>query len=245
MTNVALVTGASRGLGAAIARRLAADGWTVAVNGVDRAEVEAVAASIDDAGGRARAAVADVLDGDAVGRMVERVSSDHGPIGCLVVNATGPQPPAPLDDVRWQQIADELDYFVRSPLLLGEAVLPGMRARGAGRIVHVDSEVVSKVPAARSAYVTAKSAQVGLMRSWALELAADGITVNSVAPGFVPVERHADVDRAEIEAYLAGVPVGRMGVPDDIAHAVAFLASNEAAFITGQRLVVDGGRGLT
>jgi 3-oxoacyl-[acyl-carrier protein] reductase len=100
------------------------------------------------------------------------------------------------------------------------------------------------MPPGRSAYVTAKSAQIGLTHSWARELAPYGITVNAVSPGFVPVERHADVPGAVKGAYLATVPAGRMGTPEDIAHAVSFFASEAANFITGQRLVVDGGRGL-
>jgi len=104
--------------------------------------------------------------------------------------------------------------------------------------------VVDVPPPGRSAYVTAKTAQVGLMRSWARELAPLGITVNTVAPGFVPVERHADVSAETRDAYLASVPAGRMGRREDIAHAVSFFASEEAGFVTGQRLVVDGGRGV-
>jgi 3-oxoacyl-[acyl-carrier protein] reductase len=119
-----------------------------------------------------------------------------------------------------------------------------MRARQYGRIVHIDSEVADRPPPGRSAYATAKSAQIGLARSWARELAADGITVNTVAPGFIPVERHADVPETERSRYVTSVPVGRMGTPDDIAHVVSFLASDGAGFVTGQRILVDGGRSL-
>jgi 3-oxoacyl-[acyl-carrier protein] reductase len=129
-------------------------------------------------------------------------------------------------------------------VLLGRAVLPGMRARGFGRIVQIDSEVADRPPPGRSAYATAKSAQIGLTRSWARELAPFGITVNTVAPGFVPVERHSDVPKEVRNAYLASVPAGRMGTRADIAHAVSFLASEGAGFVTGQRIVVDGGRSL-
>jgi 3-oxoacyl-[acyl-carrier protein] reductase len=110
--------------------------------------------------------------------------------------------------------------------------------------VHIDSEVAGRAPVGRSAYATAKSAQIGLARSWARELAPSGITVNTVAPGFAPVERHADVPADIKNAYLASAPAGRMGTPGDIAHAVSFLASEGAGFITGQRIIVDGGRSL-
>jgi len=128
--------------------------------------------------------------------------------------------------------------------LLLRAVLPAMRARRHGRIVHIDSEVADRPPPGRSGYATAKSAQIGLVRSWARELAPSGITVNTVAPGFIPVERHADVPEEVRQAYRASVPAGRMGTPDDIAYAVNFLASDHADFITGQRIIVDGGRSL-
>jgi 3-oxoacyl-[acyl-carrier protein] reductase len=167
-----------------------------------------------------------------------------GPVAVLVLNATGPQPEAPLEDVGWDDHMAQLEFFVKSPVLLGRAVVPGMRELGWGRIVEIDSEVVDLPPPGRSAYVTAKTAQVGLTRSWARELAPHGITVNTVSPGFVPVERHADVPAETRAAYLASVPAGRMGTPEEVAHAVSFFASDAAGFITGQRLVVDGGRGL-
>jgi 3-oxoacyl-[acyl-carrier protein] reductase len=161
-----------------------------------------------------------------------------------VLNATGPQPEAPLTEVAWEDHVAQLEFFVKSPVLLGRAVLPGMQARGFGRIVQIDSEVADRPPPGRSAYATAKSAQIGLTRSWARELAPYGITVNTVAPGFVPVERHADVPDETRRAYVASVPAGRIGTREEIAHAVSFFASEAAAFVTGQRLVVDGGRGL-
>ena len=242
---VALVTGSSRGLGRAIARRLARDGFAVAVNGRhDDADLETAAKTIAAEGGRAAAFAADVTDRRQAGELVDAVTAVLGPVGVLVLNATGPQVDAPLSEVDWTDHLAQLDFFVRSPVLLGNAVLPGMRARGYGRIVHIDSEVADRPPPGRSAYATAKSAQIGLTRAWARELAPDGITVNTVAPGFVPVERHGDVPASEIDAYRESVPLGRMGTPEDVAHAVSFFASDDAGFLTGQRLVVDGGRAL-
>jgi 3-oxoacyl-[acyl-carrier protein] reductase len=242
---VALVTGSSRGLGAVIARRLARDGFAVAVNGRPGDEqVAAIGRAIRDDGGAAEGFCADVTDEDQVARLAAAVADRLGPVDVLVLNATGPQPEAAVTDVAWADHLAQLDFFVKSPVLLGRAVLPGMQARRYGRIVQIDSEVADRPPPGRSAYATAKSAQVGLTRSWARELAPFGITVNTVAPGFIPVERHADVPGHVKEAYLASVPAGRMGTPGDIAHAVSFLASEGAGFITGQRIVVDGGRSL-
>jgi 3-oxoacyl-[acyl-carrier protein] reductase len=245
MTAAALVTGSSRGLGAAIAVRLAADGFAVAVNALPGDPgVEEVAAGIRAGGGEAGAFAADVTDGAACAGLVAAVEERLGPLEVLVLNATGPQPDALVEETGWDAHLDQLAFFVRSPVLLGRAVLPRMRARGRGRIVHVDTEVALRPTVGRSAYATAKAAQVGLALSWARELAPHGITVNSVAPGFVPVERHAAVPAEVVAAYRARVPMGRMGTPADVAHAVSFFASPGAGFITGQRIVVDGGRAI-
>jgi 3-oxoacyl-[acyl-carrier protein] reductase len=242
---VALVTGSSRGLGAEIARRLARDGFAVAINGRSGDEgVAAVARTIQGDGGIAGGFGADVTAEDQVNSLVTTITSTFGPIDVLVLNATGPQPEAPVTEVGWADHVAQLDFFVKSPVLLGRAVLPGMQARRYGRIVNIDSEVAHRPPPGRSAYAAAKNAQIGLTLSWARELAPFGITVNTVAPGFVPVERHADVPQEVMQAYLASVPAGRMGTPGDIAHAVSFLASDGAGFVTGQRIVVDGGRSL-
>ena len=242
---VALVTGSSRGLGSAIARRLAQDGLAVAVNGLhDDAQALAVVEAIESAGGVAAAFPADVTDERQSVELVAAVTERLGPVDVLVVNATGPQPEAPLMEVSWDDHVAQLDFFVKSPVLLGRArasrdAVPALGA-------HHPDRLRGRRPAAAGQICLREreDAQIGLSRSWARELAPAGITVNTVAPGFVPVERHADVPAETRSAYLASVPAGRMGTPDDIAHAVSFFASEAAGFVTGQRLVVDGGRGL-
>jgi 3-oxoacyl-[acyl-carrier protein] reductase len=242
---VALVTGSSRGLGRVIAQRLAYDGLAVAVNGLHGdGQLSKIVGAIRETGGVADAFPADVTDERQVTELVAAVADRLGPIEVLVVNATGPQPEAPVTEVTWEGHLAQLQFFVKSPVLLGRAVLHGMRERRWGRIIQIDSEVADRMPPGRSAYATAKNAQIGLTRSWARELAPLGITVNTVAPGFVPVERHADVPGEVRSSYLASVPAGRIGAPEDIANAVSFFASEAAGFVTGQRLVVDGGRGL-
>ena len=208
------MTGSSRGLGRAIARRLARDGLAVAVNGL-RGDGQAteVARTIRGEGGAADAFTADVTDEQQVAGLVAAIAASLGPVGVLVLNATGPQPEAALAEVAWEDHVAQLEFFVKSPVLLGRAVLPGMRARRSGRIIQIDSEVADRPPPGRSAYATAKNAQIGLARSWARELAPSGITVNTVAPGFIPVERHADVAPEIRNAYLASMPPARWEPP--------------------------------
>ena len=235
----ALVTGGSRGLGAHIARRLAADGWPVVVN--YRSGADEAARVVDDivaAGGRAWAFAADVTDEDAVPAMVAAVEEKLGTVQVVVVNATGPQPAAPAGEVTWQEHLDQLVFFVKSPTLLLRATLPGMRRLGGGRIIQIGSDSFERAIPGASAYNAAKGAQIGLARTWARELGAYGVTSNIVAPGWIPVERHGTPDTA---GYVADVPLGRIGTPQDIADVVAFVASDASRFVTGERITVNGG----
>jgi 3-oxoacyl-[acyl-carrier protein] reductase len=228
-----------------IAERLARDGAAVAVNGHgEDGRGDEVAHAIGVTGGEADSFEADVTDDGEVAQLVAAVTQRLGPIDILVVNATGPQPENRFIDVAWEDHLAQLDFFVRSPVLLARRIVPGMQSRRFGRIIHVDSEVADRPPPGRSAYATAKAAQIGLMRSWARELGPSGITVNAVGPGFIPVERHADVSAEIRAAYLATVPAGRMGTPEDVANVVSFLAADACGFVTGQRILVDGGRSL-
>jgi 3-oxoacyl-[acyl-carrier protein] reductase len=238
----ALVTGASRGLGAVIAERLASDGWQVALNYAhDRKGASAVLERIQAGGHSARLARFDVTDEESVRQGI----ADIGPVDVVVNNATGPQPMMPVDKQTWEDHLDQLRFFVKAPLLILQAVLPAMREAGSGRIINVGSEVTDLGNPEFGHYVSAKAAMHGLTRSWARELGPYGITVNTVEPGWIPVERHADIPSADYEDYLRGVPLGHMGVPLDIAEAVAFLASPGARFVTGQRLAVNGGKTMS
>jgi 3-oxoacyl-[acyl-carrier protein] reductase len=242
---VALVTGASRGLGAAIAYKLAVSGAKVAVNYFGSPQMaQEVVKRIRQGGGTAEAFKADVRDEQEVARLVEQVQARFGLIDILVLNATGPQPALRIEDLTWRACLDQLEFFVKSPVLLTQQVLGHMKERRYGRIIHVGSEVFEDGVAEFSNYVSAKGAQLGLTRSWARELAPWQITVNLVAPGWIPTERHANDPQEAKDAYAAAVPLGRMGVPEDVAEAVAFLASDAANFITGQKLSVNGGHTL-
>ncbi|MCY1142344.1 SDR family oxidoreductase [Actinoplanes sp. Pm04-4] len=235
----ALVTGASRGLGAHICRRLAADGWAVAVNYRSDADGAAkVVADIEAAGGKAAAFQADVTDEGDVARLVSDVERELGPVQAVVANATGPQPEVKAEEITWQDHLDQLTFFVKSPTLLLQAALPHMRRLGGGRFIHIGSEMVERALPGFSAYNAAKGAQLILARTWARELGPDNVTVNVVAPGWIPVERHG---AADTDGYVADVPLGRIGTPQDIADVVAFVASDASRFVTGERITVNGG----
>jgi 3-oxoacyl-[acyl-carrier protein] reductase len=244
-SKVALVTGASRGLGASIARELASHGAKVAVNYLqnsDRAEL--LCREIRSSGGIAECFQADVREEDQITPMIASIESQFGQIDILVINATGPQPFVSIENLTWQDCLDQLEFFVKSPVLLAAAVIPKMKANCYGRIIQIGSEVFEKGVPEFSNYVSAKGAQLGLTRSWAMELAPHGITVNLVAPGWIPTERHAGDPQQTKDDYAASVPMKHMGDPTDVAGAVAYLASDAAKFITGQKLSVNGGNSL-
>jgi 3-oxoacyl-[acyl-carrier protein] reductase len=237
---VALVTGGSRGLGKWISYSLAKAGASVIVNYAhDKEGAEKTVKWIVSNGGRAVLARADVTNEEEAMKLVKTAELELGSsIDIVVNNATGPQPELSIEESVWKDYLDQLEFFVKAPLLLTKAVLPEMKRKMGGRIINIGSEVVQIGNPYFANYVTAKSSQIGMTRSWATELGPYGITVNLVHPGFIPVERHEGTDTAE---YRRGVPLQRMGEPSDIGETVVFLASDEAKFITGQSIAVNGG----
>lgn len=240
----ALVTGATRGLGIAIAEQLAQAGARVAMNFAHDAEQAAVALAQVSQSGEAALFPGDALSERGVNTLVAQVQARWGDIDTVVINATPAQFELPLQDYTDSQIQSMLQAFLMGPHYLTKAVMGAMKAAKFGRIINITSEVFDEGNANFSAYVAAKGAQVGYLRSTAMELAPYGITVNGVAPGWIPVERHQEVPQENKDAYLASIPVGRWGTREDIAAAVLFFASESAGFITGQNLSVNGGRTL-
>ncbi|TWT98178.1 3-oxoacyl-[acyl-carrier-protein] reductase FabG [Botrimarina colliarenosi] len=239
----ALVTGSTRGLGKRIALELARRGARVAMNYYGNQEVaEKAFAELQAIGGEHCLVRADVTEEAGVADLMTEIAAKIGPVDILVPNATCDQPMVPIEQYDWAFAQRMVDFFIKSPFLLTKACLPHMKQQKWGRIVHITSEVFDGAWPEFCPYVAAKGGQIGLAKSNAAELAPFGITVNMVAPGWIPVERHDDAPQEAKDAYLALAPMGRFGKPEDVAAAVAYLASDDAKFVTGVSLSVNGGR---
>jgi 3-oxoacyl-[acyl-carrier protein] reductase len=243
---VALVTGASKGLGKAMAFGLARAGAKVAINYANsREHADRTFREFRDAGLHGMLVRADVTDESEVARMCSEIEAELGPVDIAVFNATGPQPLKPIEDYDWAFYQEMYDFFVKSPFLVTRRVLPHMKKQRWGRIINITSEVFRRGTHPFSAYVAAKGAQTGWTRAMAGELAPWGITVNAVAPGWIPVERHANDPEEMKEGYRKLIPMGHFGIPSDIAGAVTFLASDAARFVTAADIPVNGGMTVT
>jgi 3-oxoacyl-[acyl-carrier protein] reductase len=239
---VALVTGSSTGLGKAMLAGLGKAGAKVALNYQhNSARAESAFAELEAAGIEAMLVRGDVTDETQVAAMTQQIAATLGPVDILVLNATPAQPQKPIEEYDWAFYQQMLDFFVKSPFLLTRACLPHMKAQKWGRIINIGSEVVARGVANFTAYVAAKGAQNGFHRSLASELAPWGITVNMISPGWIPVERHENDPEEQKQGYRSLIPLNRWGVPDDVAGATVFLASEAAAFLTAQNLHVNGG----
>ena len=239
---VALVTGSSTGLGKSMALALASAGARVAMNYQNNAtRAQQAFAELQEVGGPCQLVRGDVTSESDVQRMVDEIATTLGPVDILILNATPAQPQKPIEEYDWAFFQQMLDFFIKSPFLLTRACLPHMKSQHWGRIINIGSEVVARAVSPFTAYVAAKGGQNGFHRSLASELAPHGITVNMIAPGWIPVERHEN-DPEELKAgYRALIPMNRWGIPQDLAGAIVFLASEASSFITGQNLHVNGG----
>ena len=243
---VALITGGSRGIGAVIASTLAEQGYRVVVNHRDSApQAEEVVQTITAAGGEAIAIKADVTAPDDVAAMVDEVNQRWGGIDVLVHNALTPYAITSFAKLSWEQLGGKLDTELRAAFLTTKAVVPGMMARGRGRLIYL-SALLSRRP--RDGMITlgtAKAAMDQFVRYVALELAPHGVTANIVAPttveGATSTER---VSPERLRAIAAAIPMQRLARPSEVANTVAFLASDASGFTTGHYLSVSGGLGM-
>jgi 3-oxoacyl-[acyl-carrier protein] reductase len=234
----ALVTGASKGIGAAIARALGADGWAVGVNyRSDEDGANATVKAIEDAGGRAKAIHADVSDGDAKALLKQVEEELGGPVLALVNNAG-----VARDNIALQLTDEDWDVVIGTNLSpafrLTRDALRGMIKARYGRVVNIASVVGPRANAGQSNYAAAKAGLIGMTKTIAAEVARRGVTVNAVAPGFIDTGMTAELDR---EGIAKQIPARRQGTPEEVAAAVRFLASDDAGYVTGTTLYVDGG----
>jgi len=239
--HIALVTGGSRGIGRAACLALAERGAVVAVHYHRQAQAaDEVVAAIRQAGGRAVALQADVSDSAAIAMLVEQVSAQLGAVDILVNNA------GEMTDSSVEAMSDEvwdraLSVNLTSAFRCTRACLPAMQARGWGRIINVASQVIYTGSVNHAHYAAAKSGLLGLTFSLAKEVSASGITVNLVSPGRIVTDMIIDKIPAREREWLAQTPLRRLGQPEEVASAIAFLASESASYITGANLNVNGG----
>jgi len=241
---VALVTGASRGIGRAIAERLGAEGYRVFVNDLEarRAELDEAAAAIRTAGGTADIVTCDVSDSVSVAAMAQACLSRGGGLDVLVNNAgvLSVHPVGEIEPEEWDRM---FDVNAKGTFLMVKAFLPHFRSRQAGRIVNIASIGGKRGGVGQSHYCASKAAVINFTQVLALEVAMDGITANAVCPGIIDTEmgRNNYRDAESLRKVKEKTAMGRLGTPEDVVGAVAFFASDDAAFITGQTLNVDGG----
>lgn len=241
---VCLITGASRGIGAATARELAARGHAVVINHRDSAtEAEAVAHDVREAGGDALVVQGDVTDPGDVTRLVDAVLGHWGRLDVLVHNAMTPFPVTSFADLSWEQLGTKLDQEMRAAYLLTNAVLPGMTDRSYGRLVYLSTGLSRRPRDGMIALGVAKAALESFVRYVAAEVAPHGVTANVVAPSTVEDTAVSGRLSEELRAQLAAAtPMGRLARPEDVARTVAYFAGDDGGFTTGSWAPVNGGQ---
>ncbi len=241
---VALVTGSSRGIGAAIARLFAQHGAKVVVHGRDRTALFAVQAEIERAGGKAMSVVADVTKFAEIEEMRRQIEQDFGPVDILVANAGGsPTRPGPLEEISEEGWHASVDANLTATFLTIKSILPGMKERKAGNIITLSSAAARRPhPGSPIPYAAAKAGIQMLTQDVAAQVGPFGIRVNCIAPETILTERNEEwIPDAQKQAMVEAHPIKRLGVPEDVARAALFLASDESAWITGIILDVAGG----
>jgi NAD(P)-dependent dehydrogenase (short-subunit alcohol dehydrogenase family) len=239
----ALITGASKGLGKAMAVALAMEGAAIALVSRDGEKLKAVAQEICNTGGRAEVFVADVSDETQVARVREEFIAKFGSALDILINNAGINIRKPITDFTLAEWNSVLNTNLTSVFLMCRAFVPLMTGRGYGRIINLTSMMSHISLPGRTAYSASKTALLGFNRALALELASDQITVNGISPGVCDTEINAPLmQNAELRAqFLAKIPVGRWGRPDEIGKLAVYLCSPDAGFITGTDVVIDGG----
>ncbi len=237
---IALVTGGAQGIGEAICRRLGEEGCVVGILDLNEPGAQASAAAIRDAGGRAHGYGADVADYEAVRGAVEAFEAAAGPIDILVNNA-GWDRAVPFIDTHLELWNKIIGINLYGPLNLCHVVLKGMAQRGRGRVINIASDAGRVGSSGEAVYSACKGGLIAFGKTLARELARKGITVNSICPGPTDTALLADLDERLLQALTRAVPMRRVGQPDDYPGLVAFLASDDAAYITGQTISVSGG----
>ncbi|OFZ98801.1 MAG: 3-oxoacyl-ACP reductase [Betaproteobacteria bacterium RIFCSPLOWO2_02_FULL_62_17] len=241
LTNqIALVTGASRGIGKAVAIALGSRGATVIGTGTTASGAAAVDACLKEQGARGRGAILDVNDGAAVAALIEQIEKEYGSVSILVNNAGVAKDNLAMrmKDTEWDAV---IDTDLKSVFRLSKAVMRGMMKARAGRIISITSVVAATGNAGQVNYAAAKAGVAGFTRSLAREIGSRGITVNCVAPGFIETDMTRALSQAQREALLGQIPLARFGHAEEVAAAVCFLASPAGAYITGSTIHVNGG----